>query len=286
MTHTANSLAGPDLSRRAVDYLRVLCDEYPQYPTVALFRCWELALLSSLQMQPPILDLGCGDGRVLQRLSRDGWGWGTGRQVFGLDLDGGSVAVAARREAFAGAVVGDARELPFDAACFGGATSVCVLEHIPEVERALREVARVLKPGARLAFSVPTPLFLDAASHSHPEAPEQYAREVAERTELHTVWTHQEWGERVRESGLAVREVVGFMPPGAAGAWFEANDWVVAPIRGRGLVYRAAGPGLRRFGLGRALSGYWHRRLRRWAAEGVSASLDEACAVLVVAERV
>jgi SAM-dependent methyltransferase len=53
--------------------------------------------------------------------------------------------------------VGDGRELPFEDASFEHAYSVSVLEHIPEPgdEEALRELARVTKPGGRVVVTLP-----------------------------------------------------------------------------------------------------------------------------------
>jgi ubiquinone/menaquinone biosynthesis C-methylase UbiE len=44
----------------------------------------------------------------------------------------------------------DARELPYSDASFDGAFLVTVLGEVPDQDRALEELARVLKPGARL----------------------------------------------------------------------------------------------------------------------------------------
>ena len=53
--------------------------------------------------------------------------------------------------------VADGRELPFEDASFDHAYSVSVLEHIPEPgdEAALRELARVTKPGGRVVVTLP-----------------------------------------------------------------------------------------------------------------------------------
>ncbi len=45
---------------------------------------------------------------------------------------------------------GDARRLPYPDASFDGAYLVAVLGEIPDQDAALRELARVLKPGGRL----------------------------------------------------------------------------------------------------------------------------------------
>ena len=46
-------------------------------------------------------------------------------------------------------VVADMRTLPFDDGDFASVLSVQSLEHVPDPERVLAEVARVLAPGAR-----------------------------------------------------------------------------------------------------------------------------------------
>jgi SAM-dependent methyltransferase len=53
--------------------------------------------------------------------------------------------------------VADGRELPFEDASFDHAYSVSVLEHIPEPgdEQALRELARVTRPGGRVVITLP-----------------------------------------------------------------------------------------------------------------------------------
>ncbi len=53
--------------------------------------------------------------------------------------------------------VGDGRALPFEDASFDNAYSVSVLEHIPEPgdEQALRELARVTRPGGRVVITLP-----------------------------------------------------------------------------------------------------------------------------------
>src|SRR5207237_7125185 len=53
--------------------------------------------------------------------------------------------------------VADGRSLPFEDAAFDHAYSVSVLEHIPDPrdEAALRELARVVKPGGRAVVTLP-----------------------------------------------------------------------------------------------------------------------------------
>jgi len=52
-------------------------------------------------------------------------------------------------------VISSALHLPFVEACFDTVVSTEVLEHVPEPQRALCEMARVLRPGGHLVMSVP-----------------------------------------------------------------------------------------------------------------------------------
>ncbi len=64
-------------------------------------------------------------------------------------------------------VVGSALALPFAAATFDGVICTEVLEHVPEPEQALREIARVLRPGGRLYVTVPMTWGLHYEPHDY-----------------------------------------------------------------------------------------------------------------------
>ena len=86
-----------------------------------------------------VLEVGCGTGLVLQRLTR------FARTACGLDLSPGMLEKARARGLHV--VEGSATALPFEAESFDVTCSFKVLAHIPEVALALREMARVTRPG-------------------------------------------------------------------------------------------------------------------------------------------
>ena len=105
-----------------------------------------------------VLELGCGTGRLLFPLARET------RRVCGIDLSAEMLARAAvraaRRERRARPAIirGDMRRLPFDDAAFSTVIAPYgVLQSLTDdadLSAALREAARVMKPGARLGIDL------------------------------------------------------------------------------------------------------------------------------------
>jgi SAM-dependent methyltransferase len=97
-----------------------------------------------------LLDIGCGDGALASDLAR------RGAIVTGLDADSVMIAAARRRAEIEGTqlhlVDGQAERLPFNDATFDLVIAVTVLCFVRDAERALIEMARVLKPGGRLVI--------------------------------------------------------------------------------------------------------------------------------------
>ncbi|HTZ42957.1 MAG TPA: class I SAM-dependent methyltransferase [Jatrophihabitans sp.] len=99
------------------------------------------------------LELGCGTGFFLLNLKQAGV-IGDGHVT---DLSPGMVEVARRNARALGfeveGRVADAESIPYPDASFDLVVGHAVLHHIPDVELALREVLRVLKPGGRFVFA-------------------------------------------------------------------------------------------------------------------------------------
>ena len=135
------------------DILRKLLHTHYHQPAICLFRALEMIEMRDLDFAAPILDLGCGNGDIGDLALRSHW------PVHGLDLLPSEVRAAVARDAYDGATVGDATRLPYPDDSFGAVVSICVIEHIPDDLAAIAEVARVLRPGGRFAFSTPSAHF-------------------------------------------------------------------------------------------------------------------------------
>ncbi|HEY3803139.1 MAG TPA: class I SAM-dependent methyltransferase [Kofleriaceae bacterium] len=85
------------------------------------------------------LEVGCGTGLILDRVAR------FASHAQGIDLSAGMLGLAAQRGL--GVAQASATELPLATASVDVAYSFKVLAHIPDIAGALREMARVVRPG-------------------------------------------------------------------------------------------------------------------------------------------
>ncbi len=135
------------------DYLTELLNRYWFAPPVALWRAVELRTVAQEPFEPPLLDLGCGDGMVGEVL------FGAGAVCAGVDPWLAQLRRAARSGVYRTLALGDGARLPYADGAFATVFSNSVLEHIPLLEPVLGEVARVLRPLGRFVFTVPSDAF-------------------------------------------------------------------------------------------------------------------------------
>jgi demethylmenaquinone methyltransferase / 2-methoxy-6-polyprenyl-1,4-benzoquinol methylase len=123
---------------------------------------WRRALIAAVGASPgeSVLDVATGTGLVAEALVR-----GYGCSVVGLDQSEQMLAGARRRVEAQPAlaeriqlVQGEAEELPFEDGHFDAVTFTYLLRYVDDPPTTMRELARVLKPGGRMAsleFGVP-----------------------------------------------------------------------------------------------------------------------------------
>lgn len=128
---------------------------------------YDLAVVGSLLEARPgdrILDLGAGAGFATEMLLRFGY------RVVSLDPDAGALGFhRARLDLDPRVDAGQARRvqavaqaLPFADASFDGAIGLNMVHHVDDLEGFVAELSRVLRPGARAAFSEPGTRHLEA----------------------------------------------------------------------------------------------------------------------------
>jgi ubiquinone/menaquinone biosynthesis C-methylase UbiE len=169
-----------------------------------------------------LLDIGCGDGSYTCRLA-SGF-----NSVDAIDIQTDQLTIFAR--AVEGMPAADritiremsAAELDYQDSSFDLVTSIEVLEHIVELDQALSEIRRVLKPGGVFAFTTPNRWFLFEThgvlyrGRRYPPARAPFLTWIGP---LHSrmadarTFTAAELRRRLAAAGLQMRSVDYIMPP-------------------------------------------------------------------------
>ena len=121
-----------------------------------------------------VLDLGCGDGQIARALAA------RGSDVLGVDPTQLHIDVAIERGGGPRYLLGGATDIPADDNSFDAVVACLVFEHIDQMDEAMTEVARVLKPEGQFSFFLNHPLLQTPGSgwiDDHIiDPPEQYWR--------------------------------------------------------------------------------------------------------------
>ena len=111
------------------------------------------ALTCQLGLQPQNLsvrDVGCGGGILSEEFAK------IGCRVTGIDPSVPSLDTARKHAAMQGLAIeyrqANGENIPFDADSFDIVVCCDVLEHVDDLEKTIREVARVLKPGGMFCY--------------------------------------------------------------------------------------------------------------------------------------
>ncbi len=198
--------------------LRRFLAEYPFQPATAVWRAAEIAELARVALPPGLgLDLGCGDGRLTRILSEEMGGL----RLVGLDVDPLETELARRENIYARVHTASAERIPEADAAFDFVVSVSVMEHIPQIDGVLADVARVLKPGGHLVATVPSAGFhnclrgplLPGASRA------EYLRRLDRRVAHLRYWTTAEWRQALQRAGLRLLDARPIMSASVMRRW-------------------------------------------------------------------
>ncbi len=172
-----------------------------------------------------VLDIGTGEGQLARRVRA-----AHGATVVGIDGAHNQVVEARQRGGQVLYGQASALDLPFAAGAFDAAVACLVFEHVDDLDGALAEVARVLRPGGRFILFMNHPLLQTPGSgwidDQILDPPEQYWRigpylsegavveEVTPGTFIRFV--HRPLGRylnRLQEVGLGFEQLVEPAPP-------------------------------------------------------------------------
>jgi methionine biosynthesis protein MetW len=100
------------------------------------------------QYSGKVLDIGCGDGKLLSNLKNTGW------ETYGVEISDLAVEFA-RKKYGLNIFEGVAEDAMFEDEFFDVIILSHVLEHLPDPKATLKEINRILKPNGLLIISIP-----------------------------------------------------------------------------------------------------------------------------------
>jgi ubiquinone/menaquinone biosynthesis C-methylase UbiE len=149
------------MKKKNVDEKKLFAKVFDQFyfvPSSALIRSIEAKLLSRIQFRKPILDLGCGNGMFTSFVSDN--------VDAGIDISLKAINLASKRKIYKELKQADASQnIPYPDNYFSSIFSNSTLEHIKNLDGALKEANRVLKINGDFIFTVPTEKFPFKAEH-------------------------------------------------------------------------------------------------------------------------
>ena len=252
-----------------VDLLRTAQAVY-DIPSLAAWRAAELKALRHLSFAPPVLEIGCGNGRFASLLLP--------HVDWGVDVNPREVALCARNNGTYHRVrCMDARRLIFADGVFSTVFANCVIEHIPDLSRVLKECRRVLREGGVFIATVP---LIEMNRHLLLES-RWYSRLRATQLQHHHLLAEAAWLDALSRAGFFSVRITPYLPARLCELW----DRVDGPLS------LGAGP----LTLGRAyrlalrlLPVSWRSRLnlqwRQYFIEALQVNPSETpCAILIEA---
>jgi SAM-dependent methyltransferase len=207
----------------------------------SILRAVESQLVQQIELPGPVLDLGCGDGHFASVTY--------GRELdVGLDPSSKPMREAKARRVYRMLIQADGANSPFASESFSSALSNSVLEHIPHLDAVLRDLGRILKPGAPFVFTVPNPgyekmlsiaVILDGMKL--PFLGEAYRSWFNRMSRTLNLFYEEEWEHRLNGAGFELVESKRYFSPSALhalewGHYFGAPCLLVRWLTGRWIL--------------------------------------------------
>jgi len=146
VSHETGTLASDDV-RGMFDRIAPVYDAMNRVMTAGLDRVWRrLTVEAVVQPGDRVLDACCGTGDLALAAEREGG------VVTGVDFSPRMLERARRKSETVTWVEGDLLALPFGDASFDAATVGFGVRNVSDLDAALAELRRVLRPGGRLAI--------------------------------------------------------------------------------------------------------------------------------------
>jgi ubiquinone/menaquinone biosynthesis C-methylase UbiE len=161
-----------------------------------------------------VLDIACGGGYLLGSLQ------GRRCDLHGCDISAEALRIASREAPEASLSVADAERLPYGDASFDEVYNLGSLEHFLDMESALHEMRRILKPGGKAVVMVPNSRYIGDLWRRATFRGGADHHQILER-----FGSRGEWKELLHSNGFTVRHI---FPYNKFKAWLRLVPLVFA----------------------------------------------------------
>jgi ubiquinone/menaquinone biosynthesis C-methylase UbiE len=185
--------------------------KFQTHPAAKLFRALELQTIyqqtKNMKFKQPSMDLGGGDGYLTSLLFDD---------TFTYNVDNGEakdVHVSIQKKRYKKVLIESAEKTSIKSNSLNFIFSNSVIEHIPDNEAVLREVARTLKKGGVFIFTSPSDKFKeylwipDILKKIGLEfLIEPYKNKRNQMLNHYHTYSHKTWTKKLKKHGLVVKK--------------------------------------------------------------------------------
>ncbi len=193
-------------------YLKKFLKRFPICHSVV--RARECELLQGVKFSTPLLDAGCQDGVFVSLL-------GSLTPDLGVDRDEAALRKAGTQNVYRALLKADLGRLPIRTGTYASILSNSTLEHVEDLDAALKEFHRVLKPGGCLVATVPNSRFEDElllrklfAFVGAGRLARRYVRLIHRYYRHEHIWVPDKWEAALKTAGFPDVSVTPFLSPG------------------------------------------------------------------------
>lgn len=185
---------------------------------LSLIRAKEAELYQKyLSLKRPVLDVGCGDGffakiTFAKKLKIKNAKLKIKENIIdvGLDVKKSRVEEAIQSRVYEKVIVYDGKEMPFPDNSFNTVISNCVLEHIPDLDKTLKEIHRVLKSGGLFLTTVVAKPWEDYF-FGNLIFGRFYKNWMCKMQKHHHLNTDKQWSTLFKKHGFKIEERIGYL---------------------------------------------------------------------------
>lgn len=190
---------------KTTDELRASYNSYYEhnamYERSDYFYEWLLSLLAPTAGSS-LLDVSCGEGHLLKQVEASA----NSIRSTGIDLSDVALAKARTRLKKTELLSGNAEKLPFPDGIFDYATNIGSMEHYLDNDKAIGEMARVLKTGGRAMVLVPNRYHWRDIWRAFRKGRGQLPTEQG----IENTDSREGWADKFRNNGLECEQIIKY----------------------------------------------------------------------------